>query len=65
LRRPVKLLFAKEDGLSLEQHILNDDFFVTFEHRILGQILAAAWLFAYESWLESGRKDWPGQGINH
>jgi hypothetical protein len=23
--------------------------------------VAAAWLFAYESWLESGRTDWPGQ----
>lgn len=22
--------------------------------------LAAAWLFAYESWLESGRRHWPG-----
>ena len=27
----------------MEQHTLDDDFFVTFEHRILGQTLAVYW----------------------
>jgi hypothetical protein len=27
--------------------------------------VAAAWFFAYESWLESGKRDWPGQELEH
>ena len=27
--------------------------------------VAAAWFFAYECWLESGRKSWPGPEVNH
>jgi ubiquitin-protein ligase len=27
--------------------------------------VAAAWLFAYEEWLASGRKSWPGPAVNH
>jgi hypothetical protein len=27
--------------------------------------VAAAWFFAYESWLESGKQLWPGQELDH
>jgi hypothetical protein len=27
--------------------------------------IAAAWFFAYESWLESGKQDWPGVEAPH
>lgn len=27
--------------------------------------VSAAWFFAYECWLESGRRDWPGSEIDH
>jgi hypothetical protein len=27
--------------------------------------VAAAWFFAYEAWLESGKQMWPGQELDH
>ncbi|MEI6046714.1 MAG: hypothetical protein WCS37_20360 [Chloroflexota bacterium] len=27
--------------------------------------VSAAWFFAYESWLESGRREWPGPEVDH